>query len=125
MTYDLSGAYAGWVTWFNSPIYDGGGRFPSTGRPLPSINGAVENFITNGVVPAKIGIGVAFYGDVWAGGVSQPRESWISPPSVTQIPFSEIMYAYYYRSNYYHWDTNAQAAYLSNQQSLARLPTSL
>lgn len=24
MTYDLSGPYAGWVTWFNAPIYDGG-----------------------------------------------------------------------------------------------------
>jgi chitinase len=112
MTYDLSGPYAGWVTWFNSPIYDGGGHFSSTGRPLPSINGAVENFITNGVSPAKLGIGVAFYGDVWSGGVSMPRQSWTSPPTVTQIPYSEIMHAYY-QSNYYHWDTNAQAAYLS------------
>jgi chitinase len=30
MTYDLSGAYSGWVTWFNSPLYDGGYRFSST-----------------------------------------------------------------------------------------------
>ena len=28
-TYDLSGPYEGWVTWYNSPIYDGGYTFPS------------------------------------------------------------------------------------------------
>jgi chitinase len=119
MTYDLSGAYAGWVTWFNSPLFDGGYRFSTTGNLVPSIDGAVENFITNGVSPAKLGIGVAFYGDVWAGGtgtstggVSHPRQSWVSAPTVTQVPYSEIMSAYYH-SNLYCWDTNAQAAYLS------------
>jgi chitinase len=119
LTYDLSGAYAGWVTWFNSPIYDGGYRFSTTGRLVPSIDGAVENFITNGVGSAKLGIGVAFYGDVWAGGtgastggVSLPRQSWVSAPTVTQVPYAEILSAYY-QSNYYCWDNNAQAAYLS------------
>ena len=29
MTYDLSGPYGCWVTWFNSPIFDSGYRFPS------------------------------------------------------------------------------------------------
>jgi GH18 family chitinase len=119
MTYDLSGAYAGWVTWFNSPIYDGGCRFSTTGSLVPSIDGAVENFLTNGVSPGKLGIGVAFYGDVWSGGtgastggVSQPRQSWVSTPTVTQVPYAEIMSSYY-QSNFYRWDTNAQAAYLS------------
>jgi chitinase len=119
MTYDISGPYAGWVTWFNSPIYDGGWRFPSTERLLPSLDGAVKNFITNGVNPAKLGVGVAFYGDVWiggmgtsTGGVSLPRESWQSPPIVTQLPYSEIMETYY-KPEFYHWDEKAQAAYLS------------
>jgi chitinase len=119
MTYDLSGAYSGWVTWFNSPIYDAGYRFSSTGYLVPSIDGAVRNFISNGVSPDRLGIGVAFYGDVWAGGtdastkaVSLPRQSWVSAPTVTQVPYAEIMSAYF-QSNLYHWDTNAQAAYLS------------
>ncbi len=119
MTYDLSGAYAGWVTWFNSPIYDGGYRFSATSNLVPSVAGSVENFITNGVGSAKLGIGVAFYGDVWSGGagastegVSLPRQSWVSAPTVTQVPFAEIM-SDYYQSNLYCWDTNAQAAYLS------------
>jgi len=119
MTYDLSGPYPGWVTWFNSPIYDGGYRFPSTGGLVPSVDGAVGNFITNGVSPAKLGIGIAFYGYIWlggggtsTGGVTQPRQSWTNAPTVSQPSYTTIMTGYY-QSNLYHWDTSAQAAYLS------------
>jgi chitinase len=119
MTYDLSGPYAGWVTWFNSPIYDGGYHFPSSGGLVPSLDGAVGNFITNGVYPARLGIGIAFYGDIWrggagtsSGGVTQPRQSWTTAPSMNQSAYSTIISGYY-QSNSYHWDTNAQAAYLS------------
>jgi chitinase len=118
MTYDLAGPYDGWVTWFNAPIYDGGYRFPSTGGLIPSAEGSVTNFIGNGVAPGKLGIGIAFYGDLWAGGAgtstggaSQPRQSWTTAPTVTQIAYSDIM-STYYQSNLYHWDSDAQAAYL-------------
>ena len=79
MTYDLSGPYEGWVTWFNSPIYDGGYTFPSDASELvPSINGAVSNFVNNGVAPGKLGVGLPFYGYVWTGGpgMTQPRQCW-------------------------------------------------
>lgn len=119
MTYDLSGPYGGWVTWFNSPIYDGGYRFPSTGGLVPSVNGAVGNFILYGVSPSKLGIGVAFYGDIWqggtgtsTGGVTQPRQSWAGAPSMISQSYNTII-AGYYQSNLYHWDANGQAAYLS------------
>ncbi len=119
MTYDLSGPYAGWVTWFNSPIYDGGYRFPSSDGLVPSVDGAVGNFIANGVLAAKLGIGIAFYGDVWqggagtsTGGVTQPRQSWTTAPSMNQSPYNTIVSGYY-QSNLYHWDMNGQAAYLS------------
>lgn len=119
MTYDLSGPYSGWVTWFNSPIYDGGYRFPSSGGLVPSVDGAVTNFLKNGVAPAKLGIGIAFYGYIWSGGsgtstggVTQPRQSWTNAPTITTPAYTTIM-AGYYQSNLYHWDTSAQAAYLS------------
>ena len=122
MTYDLAGAYPSWVTWFNSPIYDGGYRFPSSGVLIPSADGAVSNLISNGVAPAKLGLGTAFYGDVWAGGAgtttggaSLPRQSWTNAPSVTSVTYFDIM-SIYYQSNLYHWDTAAQAAYLSIDQ---------
>jgi chitinase len=119
MTYDMSGPWEGWVTWFNSPIYDGGYRFPSNGNLVPSVDGAVTNFLTNGVAPAKLGIGIAFYGYLWTGGsgtssicITQPRQSWTNVPTATAIRYSTIM-TDYYQSNLYHWDTNAQSAYLS------------
>ena len=118
MTYDLSGPYDGWVTWFNSPIYDGGYRFPSSGGLVPSVNGAVNNFINNGVTPGKLGIGIAFYGYVWTDGtgtsatsITQPRQSWISAPDITAVRYSTIMTGYY-EANLYHWDVSAQSAYL-------------
>jgi chitinase len=116
MTYDLSGPYSGWVTWFNSPIYDGGYTFPGTSELVPSIGGAISNFLNNGVSPAKLGVGLPFYGYVWTGGpgVTQPRQSWPAnnPPTITEPAYSTIISSYY-QTNLYHWDTVAQSAYLS------------
>ena len=118
MTYDMSGPYDGWVTWFNSPIYDGNYHFPGTSRLVPSINGAVNNFINYGVAPGKLGIGIAFYGYLWTGGtgnlpssITQPRQSWTTAPTATAYRYTDIM-ANYYQPNLYHWDDIAQAAYL-------------
>jgi chitinase len=119
MTYDLSGPYPGWVTWFNSPIFDGGYRFPSTSGLVPSINGAVSNFLSGGVAPGKLGIGIPFYGYVWnggsgttTGGVTQPRQTWVNAPTVSTPAYTALV-AGYYQSNLYRWDTNAEAAFLT------------
>jgi chitinase len=119
MTYDLSGPYPGWVTWFNSPIYDGGTTFPNNSRRLPSIDVPVNSFLSNGVAAAKLGVGTPFYGFVWrggagttSGGVTLPRQSWTTAPANIAVPFSSIKSSYY-QSNLYHWDSAAQAAYLS------------
>ena len=113
MTYDLSGPYPGWITWFNSPIYDGGYTFPSTGGPLPSIDGAVDNYVNNGVKPLKLALGLPFYGYVWTG-VLQPRQPWSesNTPTVSAAAYRAIITSYY-QSNSYQWDIAAQAAYLS------------
>jgi len=118
MTYDLSGPWGGWVTWFNSPVYDGGYRFPSTGGLVPSADGLVNSFVSAGVAPGKLGIGIAFYGRVWSGGtgtptggVTAPRQSWTTAPSMDYASFATVM-STYYQTNLYHWDTAAQAAWL-------------
>jgi chitinase len=118
MTYDMAGPWPGWVTWFNSPIYDGGFRFPSTSGLVPSMNGMVDSFITAGIAPGKLGVGIPFYGYLWAGGAgtstggaSLPRQTWGIAPNVTAVAYFDIM-ATYYQTNLYRWDTNAQAAYL-------------
>jgi chitinase len=122
MTYELAGPWPGWVTWFNAPLYDGSYAFPSTGEPVPSTEGMASNFAAKGVAPGKLGIGIAFYGYVWAGGAGTPtggaalpRQEWTSAPTVTAISYADIM-AVYWQTNRYHWDAAAQAAYLSIDQ---------
>ncbi len=120
MTYDFSSAWPGWVTWHNSPIKDGGVQFPSSGRPLPSVDKMADDFIAAGLPKRKLGIGIDFYGYVWRGGsgtptigASAPGQSWTTPPQVEpNVPYFTI-YKDYYRPEYYRWDTLAQAAYLS------------
>jgi chitinase len=125
MTYDMAGPWSGWVTWFNAPIFDGGYRFKSTGNLIPSGDGMVTNFIGNGVAPGKLALGIAFYGDIWTsgagtstGGALLPRQSWTNAPTVTPVEYFTVM-ASYYQSNLYHWDSAAQAAYLSITNSVA------
>jgi chitinase len=123
MTYDLSGPYPGWVTWFNAPIYDGGYTFPSTGGLVPSADGMVNSVISAGVPAGKLGIGIAFYGWIWSGGTGTstggtalPRQGWATVPSTTQKSYNTIV-STYYQSNLYHWDAAAQSAYLSIDNS--------
>ncbi|EEF58525.1 Chitinase-like protein [Pedosphaera parvula Ellin514] len=122
MTYDLSGPWAGWITWFNSPIYDGGTRFPSSHGLVPSIDGSVNAFIAAGIPAGKLGIGIAFYGYIWSGGtgttnggVAFPRESYTTDPVAVPCSYDEIMTNY--QSQLYRWDTYAQAAYLTIDNS--------
>jgi chitinase len=123
MTYDLSGPYPGWVTWFNAPIYDGGYTFPSTSGLVPSADGMVNSVTSAGVPASKLGIGIAFYGWVWSGGTGTtsggaalPRQGWTTAPSTTQPSYNTIL-STYFQSNLYHWDTAAQSAYLSIDNS--------
>ena len=111
MTYDMSGAWEGWVTWHNSAVYDGGFTFPSTGALIPSANGEINTAIAAGIPKEKLGIGTDFYGYVWTG-VSQPRQSWTSAPDVTDnVPYYQLMNTY--GSNTILWDSLAAAAYIS------------
>ncbi len=120
MTYDMSGAWPGWVTWHNAPIYDGGFRFPSTGDPVPSSDGAVDLLISRGIPASKIGVGLDWYGYIWkggsgtpTGGVTEPRQSYSTDPDVTaNVPYYEIMDTYFSQQNL-RWDPQARAAYLS------------
>ena len=120
MTYDLSGPWGGWVSWHNSPVYSGGHTFPRSNRALPSVDRMVGEFLEAGVSRRKLGIGIDFYGYVWqggsgtdTGGVTRPNQRWRNAPVVTDnVPYHEIMDKYY-EPEYFHWDEDAQAAYLS------------
>jgi chitinase len=75
MTYDMSGPWPGWVTWFNGPLSNSARvTFPSTGGLLPSIDSTVAGATGQGVARAKLGIGIAFYGYVWSGATGPPNQ---------------------------------------------------
>jgi chitinase len=114
MTYNLSGAFTDWVTWHNSPLENGGYNFPGYERKLPSVNMDVDEYLSAGISPERLGIGIHFYGYVWTG-VSTPQEGWNNqnPPWVeSEVPYSTIMDEYF-QEYYYRWDDTAQAPYLS------------
>lgn len=113
MTYDYSNAWRGWVTWHNSPLYNGGHKLPFSRKPLPSVAGSVNQFVEAGVDKSKLGIGIDFYGYVWTG-VSKPREGWLfkAPTVEDNVPYHNIIDKYY-QPEFYHWDSIAQASYLS------------
>ncbi|MFI5251258.1 MAG: glycosyl hydrolase family 18 protein [Bacteroidota bacterium] len=120
MSYDLSGPWRGWVSWHNAAVTDGGYNFPSTGRPVPSADGMVADCLNAGIPIAKLGIGIDFYGYVWSGGhgtpnggVTDPRQSWISPPSMRgNVAYSSIMQTYF-RPEFHRFDNGGLVSYLS------------
>lgn len=118
MTYDYSGAWGGWVSWHNAPVYDGGNVFESTGRALPSAENSVTIFTDAGVPMEKLGIGIDFYGYIWRGFVTAPLQNWVTPPIVSpNIPYYKIMEDHF-DEKFYRWDEKAHAAYLSIEGSL-------
>lgn len=119
MAYDLAGPWNGWMTWFNSPLNDGGTQFPKGGKFVPSMQALIRQFVTNGVARAKLGIGLPFYGYVWSGGTGTstggaalPRQLWRTPPTVATMGFNQIM-TNFPRQIERRWDTNAQVPFLS------------
>jgi len=119
MTYDMAGPWDGWVTWHTAPLSNGGNRFPSTDGLLPSVEMSVDQYKKSGVPAKKLGIGITFYGYVWKGGsgtvnggVTDPTQAWINPPTVQgNIPFFTIVESY---GKYpLRWDEKAKASFYS------------
>ncbi len=119
MTYQMSGAWPGWVTWHSGPLYNGGATFPDGVTPLPCADGLVDSFIAAGASQGKVGIGIGFFGRLWkagdgtsTGGATEPRQSWTTAPTTEDVLYYAIMESYY-EEQYYRWDDAAQNAYLS------------
>lgn len=117
MTYDLNG---NWLngSWFNAPVYDGGYWFAASG-PAPSADGLVDMFISAGLNPAKLGIGIGFFGYVAkggsgtpTGGVTAPGQIWTSQPAKTAYTYYDIMDKFF-NPRHYRYAAAAGAAYLS------------
>jgi GH18 family chitinase len=103
-TYIMSGPYPGYITWFNSPLNNGGATFPSTGGPLPSITASLADYTAVHIPMSKLAIGIQGAAAVWKGGVvtgttngvTMPKQSWSTAPSVSQdeIKYRDIVNGY-------------------------------
>jgi chitinase len=111
MTYDMSGPWEGWETWFNSPLSNGGRNFQSTGQPLPSCQTRVAEALAGGAPKGKVGIGVDFTGFVWSG-ANGPNQPIAGVTQSGDIPYWQLMDTYY-SGDAYKFDSGADAPYLS------------
>ncbi|MEO6906324.1 MAG: glycoside hydrolase family 18 protein [Abditibacteriaceae bacterium] len=112
MTYTMSGAWPGWVTWHNSPLYNGGRTFPNSPRQLPSVQLWVNKWLAAGFSPRQLGIGIAFFGDIWKGTLAPMQD--IAGVTVSKDNrYQEIIKYYEANPSCYHWDDVAQVPYLS------------
>ncbi len=111
MTYDLSGTWPGFKTWYNAGLYDGGTRKMADNEVYPSVDGMVQDYLKAGISPAKLGIGIAFYGYIWSGATG-PGQSIQGVTVDDGADYNRIMDTYY-KPERYHWDDQAHAPYLS------------
>ena len=132
-TYDMTGPYGGWVTWYNGSVYSWGKAASNGEESFAAVDPLINEYIRAGVSPMKLGIGSEFGGTIWKGGtvtdsVGIPQagtngatganEGYSTPP---KLSFDAPLYwqdgtgimQKYYRPQYYHWDDAAKAAYLS------------
>jgi chitinase len=115
MTYELSGPYPGFRSWFNSNLYGDPNAKMDDGSSYPSCDQMIQQFIDAGVSPNKLAVGIALGGHIWKG-VSGPRQS------LKGFKFSNydddgddyrVLMDKYYSPAVYNWDPIAHASYLS------------
>ena len=109
-TYDLSGTWPGFKTWYNGSLYGDGKTLLTPTRPYPNVAEKVGFYTAAGIPKSKLGIGIAFYGYVWTG-ANGPAQS-IAGVKTDTLSYSDIMDRDFQPSAY-HWDTLAHAPFLS------------
>ena len=120
MAYALAGPWGGWVTWHNSALFNGGETFPGSTKELPSAELMVEQYAAAGVPYRKMTLGLAFFGKIWqggegtpTGGVTAPRQSWTTKPTMSgEHQYHEIIARSDFAGND-HWDDVAKNPYVS------------
>ena len=137
MAYDMSSIYQCTV-WFDSPVYDAGNKYLSTGAPVVSVDNAIKAYKTAGVPLSKLGLGMSFESRIWQGGkfsastngALSPMQSWATDACDTspnrplnwndgttpREDYAATM-KYRYKPEYYRWDKNAKASYLTIDQT--------
>jgi chitinase len=110
MTYGMSGTYPGWQSWHSAPLH-----WNNVSSTPAGIDGTVALYVAAGVPAAKLGVGAGFYGECYTGPVTAPMQA-LGSSQVTgccdAMSYRNIVDQYYSPSAY-HYDTGAQAPYLT------------
>ena len=109
MSYGMAGAWQGWNSWHDSPLYQ---TDPAT--PL-SIDSTVGIYAAAGVPKAKLGVGIGFFGLCYSApvtGPDQPLNGATILASDGTMSYTNIM-GLYYDASARQWDSLARVPYLS------------
>lgn len=112
-TFEMVRPWRGWVSWHQSAMLNNGLKLANTTKYLPSVNERVNDWISSGIHPLKLGYSISFYGAVWED--VHLLERWSNWPSedhsvYSTLPYSELSRKYDLTE--FEWDEKAQAAYL-------------
>jgi chitinase len=117
MTYGMAGAWQGWQSWHSSPLHWNMVSSTPTG-----IDSSVGHYLAAHVPASKLGIGIGFYGMCYSSPVTAPVQmlggSQVKASDGT-MSYPSIMSAYYAASAY-HYDSAAEAPYLTLSGSNAQ-----
>jgi len=111
MTYDMAGPWQGWQSWHNSALY---GETPSTPSSVAS---TVAFYLASGVPPARLGVGIAFYGYCWQGVTAPHEDGGTIAAGDGTMSYANIIENYYTPSVRV-WDASARVPYLSSAPPL-------
>jgi GH18 family chitinase/sugar lactone lactonase YvrE len=135
-TYQMSGPYCGWETWYNSPLNNGGATFILvSSEQLPSITNAIADYTSLGIPQSKLAMGIQFDSSVWTGGqgtstggVTQPKQTWTGDstcsssnpdaPSYSTLPYRQMITTLAVTNGYTtNFDSTADQSWLSYDPS--------
>jgi GH18 family chitinase len=125
-TYQMSGPYGGWETWYNSPLNNGGATFISNAsEPLPSIVNAIADYTSLAIPQSLLAMGIQFDAETWTGGqgtstggVSKPKQNWTVAPSTNTMPYRQMITTLAITAGYTtNFDATADQSWLSYDPS--------
>ncbi|TWI51602.1 GH18 family chitinase [Pseudoduganella flava] len=108
MTYEMAFGHGGWTTWHFAPIGGQSGTHPS------DISSTVQAYVDAGILPAKIGIGIGFYGLSYTPPATGPNQVvTLQESNDATWSYANLVNGGFLAAGTYVWDDVAQMGYRS------------
>lgn len=109
MTYEMTGPWGGWTSWYSSALTGESGTHPT------SVAASLNAWVAAGIPKAKLGMGLPFYGMAWRHitGPYQPYTDWSDyVGSDNDFTYARILQLSAMGGTY-QWDAVAQSSYVT------------